>query len=133
MLSNGYHGKSQNRRVPTAVTAKEPVTVLNVLCNQKRKSSIFLVSVLETFTKHGLNIDLVTSSERSISVALENIDRSERLQRLIADLEAFGSVGVSDESAIISVVGHKMRNMVGVSSMSSFLLRVSELLLTTSR
>ncbi|KAF2670356.1 aspartate kinase [Microthyrium microscopicum] len=116
LLSNGYHGKHQNRRVPTAVTAKEPITVLNVLCNQKRKFSIFLVSVLEQFTKHKLNIDLVTSSERSISVALENIDSPERLQRLIGDLETFGTVNVSDERAIISVVGHKMKNMVGVSS-----------------
>ncbi|KAF2103141.1 aspartate kinase [Rhizodiscina lignyota] len=112
----GYHGNLENRRTPTAVTVKDPITVVNVLCNQKRKSSTFLLNVLEQVAKHNLDIDLVTSSEKSVSFALENVDDRQRLRRLITVLEDFGCVTVSEDRAIISVVGHKMRNMVGVSS-----------------
>lgn len=96
MLQNGYHGTSQNRRSPTAVTVKEPITIINVVSGTKRskESPIFLMDIFERLARHGVAIDLVTSSEKSISMAVESIHESDtsRFRRVVSSLEEFGTV-----------------------------------------
>ncbi|WYZ35839.1 hypothetical protein EsH8_X_000486 [Colletotrichum jinshuiense] len=116
MLGNGYHGEQQERRRPTAVTVKDDILLVNVVCNRNTKSQGFLSGVFDRLDEAGIKTDLVTTSERSVSLAFQHSETSCQHQRLRAELEKFGKVIITESMSIVTVVGHKMRNMVGVSA-----------------
>ncbi|KAJ0159324.1 putative aspartokinase [Colletotrichum tanaceti] len=120
MLGNGYyHGERQERerRRPTAVTAKDDVVLVDVACDRNTKSQGFLSGVFDRLEDAGLKADLVTTSERSLSLACQVAEGGpSRHQRLRAELEKFGKVIITENMSIVTVVGHKMRNVVGVSA-----------------
>ncbi|GKT71167.1 aspartate kinase [Colletotrichum tofieldiae] len=117
MLGNGYHGAHHERRRPTAVTVKDDILLVNVACNRNTKSQGFLSGVFDRLEDAGIQTDLVTTSERSVSLAFQHSEEGScRHQRLRVELEKFGKVIVTENMSIVTVVGHKMRNMVGISA-----------------
>ena len=62
----------------------------------------FLARVFEVFGRHHLVVDLVTTSEVSISVTL---DDTSRLDDALAELEGIGRVEVREGLAVVAVVG----------------------------
>ncbi|KAI9720084.1 MAG: hypothetical protein M1828_005812 [Chrysothrix sp. TS-e1954] len=114
--TNGNHQEDSDLgRWPTAITMKKPVFVANVVSNQKNKGHKFLAKLFDRLDHHRLSIDLMTISIQSVSLALSTDSDESSLLLVLADLEKFGTVTVTRDMAIISVIGHKMRNMVGVS------------------
>ncbi|KAI8665525.1 Aspartokinase [Fusarium sp. Ph1] len=117
MLQNGYHGAQQVRRRPTAVTVKDSIILVNIACNRNTKSYGLLSGVFGRLEELGVNVDLVSTNERNVSVAFQATDESENIShRLRTELEKCGKVIVTRDMAIVSVIGHKMRNKVGVAS-----------------
>ncbi|OTB06043.1 hypothetical protein M426DRAFT_319408 [Hypoxylon sp. CI-4A] len=116
MLKNGYHGSDQERRKPTAVTVKDDILLINVVCNRNTKSQGFLTQVFDRLERNKIPVDLVATSERHVSLAVQSPADPSALLRLKEELERFGQVGISPNMSIVTVVGHKMRNMVGVSN-----------------
>ena len=95
----------------TAVTAKRGITVVNINSNRMLMAYGFMAKVFNIFEKHGIVIDLISTSEVNISITVEN---SGRLQTAIADLEQLGSVSVKNDMAILSLVGRGQRHCVGL-------------------
>ncbi|KAI1768819.1 aspartate kinase [Hypoxylon sp. FL1150] len=126
MLENGYHGSQQERRRPTAVTVKDDILLVNVVCNRNTKSQGFLTQVFDRLERNKIPVDLVATSERHVSLAVRapptaaaavgSSDPGALLLLLREEFERFGHVAVSPNMAIVTVVGHKMRNMTGVSN-----------------
>ncbi|OTA66436.1 aspartate kinase [Hypoxylon sp. EC38] len=116
MLKNGYHGAGQERRIPTAVTVKDDILLINVVCNRNTKSQGFLTQVFDRLERNKIPADLVATSERHVSLAVQAPSDPTALLRLKEELERFGQVGITPNMSIVTVVGHKMRNMVGVSN-----------------
>ncbi|KAI1103795.1 aspartate kinase [Jackrogersella minutella] len=116
MLKNGYHGAEQERRKPTAVTVKDDIILINVVGNRNTKSQGFLTQVFDRLERNKIPADLVATSERHVSLAVQAPGDPSALLRLKDELERFGQVGISPNMSIVTVVGHKMRNMVGVSN-----------------
>ncbi|OTA94547.1 hypothetical protein M434DRAFT_394607 [Hypoxylon sp. CO27-5] len=116
MLKNGYHGAEQERRIPTAVTVKDDILLINVVCNRNTKSQGFLTQVFDRLERNKIPADLVATSERHVSLAVQAPSDPTALLRLKEELERFGQVGITPNMSIVTVVGHKMRNMVGVSN-----------------
>ncbi len=71
----------------------------------------FLARVFEVFARHHLVVDLVTTSEVSISVTL---DDTLGLDAALADLEGIGEVEVRRGLAIVAVVGDGAPTQVGL-------------------
>ncbi|MBF0276498.1 MAG: aspartate kinase [SAR324 cluster bacterium] len=94
-----------------AVTTKGNITVINIYSNRMLHSSGFMAKVYETFSKHNVVIDLVSTSEVNISCT---VDRSSDLGDLIEDLKRLGSVTVFQDRAILSLVGNNMKHVPGV-------------------
>ncbi|KAF2263651.1 aspartate kinase [Lojkania enalia] len=113
MISNGYYGESQYRRTPTAVTVKEGITILNIKSNGTSKPQTFLARVGEVLERHDITIDLVSSSQQMLSLALWSA-KGDNMKDITAKLAGFGIISAVRHMSIVSVVGHKMRNMVGV-------------------
>ncbi|KAJ3366948.1 Aspartokinase [Allomyces javanicus] len=114
-------------RCPTAVTVKDHITLINVRSNRKCRSHGFLSRVLALVDKYAVTVDLVTTSEVHVSLAVP-IDPAHHavavgahrvpkpLARFVGELVHLGTVQVQPNQAILSLVGREMRNTVGVSA-----------------
>jgi aspartate kinase len=114
MSANGYYGESQSRRAPTALTTKDSIVLVNVQSNRQTKSHRSLAQVFVKLNELNVVADLITSSEQSVSLALSSLDSEEKIDRVREGLEKCGKIEMMEDMAIVSVIGHKMRNMVGI-------------------
>ncbi|QRV96208.1 amino acid kinase family [Ceratobasidium sp. AG-Ba] len=67
---NGYIPNAATQRLPTAVTIKEHILVLNVRSNRKTRSHGFLARVFGALDRHGVVVDLISTSEVHVSMAI---------------------------------------------------------------
>ncbi|KAL4258811.1 Aspartate kinase [Pleurotus pulmonarius] len=102
------------QRLPTAVTIKEHIVILNVNSNRKSVSHGFLAGIFSTLDRFGVVVDLISTSEVHVSMAIEDGLARKILDRLVNDLQKSGTVSVHRDMAILSLVGKQMRNMVGI-------------------
>lgn len=91
-----------SERGPRAIALKRGISVVHITSNQMLGAHGFLARIFEVFARHEIAVDLVTTSEISVSVT---IDRSDRLEALEHDLSTFSSVEVERDRAIIALVG----------------------------
>jgi len=73
----------------------------------------FLHALFEAFDRHACAADLVSTSDVSVSVAVE---ASRDLAELVQDLKRLGNVEVEDNKAILCLVGEKLRGRIGVAA-----------------
>lgn len=95
----------------TAITAKRGITVVNINSNRMLMAYGFMAKVFNVFEKHGIVIDLISTSEVNVSVTVE---KSDRLAAAMADLEHLGRVSVNKDMAILSLVGRGQKHCVGL-------------------
>jgi len=96
-----------------AIAAKRNMTVVNIRSPRMLGANGFLRGVFETLERHGCAADLVSTSEVSVSVAIQ---ASPRLENLLSDLKKLGDVQVEDGKAIICLVGKDIQGHVGVAA-----------------
>lgn len=75
----------------------------------------FLADVFERFKRHGLSVDLITTSETNVTVSLdpsENLVSTDVLSALSADLAEVCRVKVIVPCAAITLVGRGMRSLL---------------------
>ncbi|KAJ2022460.1 Aspartokinase [Coemansia sp. S610] len=113
LLENGYM-LDLSRRHPTAVTIKDEITVLNIHSNRKSVSHGFFARIFSILDKYGITVDLISTSEVHVSMALSNLVIERNLQPAIEELSSLGAVDIMRNMAILSLVGKQMRNMVGI-------------------
>ena len=73
----------------------------------------FLRALFEVFDRHRTAVDVVTTSEVSVSLS---IDDAGALAELIPDLEKLGAVEVEENRTIISIVGEGLRTTPGIAA-----------------
>lgn len=117
----------QTPKRPTAVTIKHNILVINVHSNKRSLSHGFFAGIFSVLDKWGLSIDLISTSEVHVSLALHSemplLNGNERdeyeiidadLQGAMNDLQRYGTVDIIPKMAILSLVGKQMKNMIGV-------------------
>ncbi|KAG0049743.1 Aspartokinase [Gryganskiella cystojenkinii] len=114
LLENGYQ-LDMSRRHPTAVTIKDNVWVLNVHSNRKSVSHGFFAQIFGTLDRHGIAVDLISTSEVHVSMALGANVNEKEMEKAMSLLRSIGTVDVMKGMAILSLVGKQMKNMVGIS------------------
>jgi aspartate kinase len=92
-------------RAVTALACKRGVTVVDVRSGRMLLAHGFLRRLFEVFEQHVTSVDVVTTSEVSVSVTLDD-DR--RLPEIARDLQAIGDVQVEREMALLSAVGDNL-------------------------
>ncbi|KAL8292009.1 hypothetical protein RQP46_001475 [Phenoliferia psychrophenolica] len=107
-------GAHQPRRGPTAVTIKDNIIILSIRSNRKTISHGFFASIFGTLDRYGIVVDLISTSEVYVSMAINGTIRNHVLDRIRKDLKAVGEVQVNRDMAILSLVGKHMKNMVGI-------------------
>ena len=89
-----------------ALACKRHVTVVDITSTRMLMAHGFLRRVFEVFERCRTPIDVVSTSEVSISVT---IDDDSRLEELTEELSTFAEVRVEREMAILSAVGDGLR------------------------
>ena len=90
----------------TAIACKRHVTVVDVTSTRMLLAHGFLRRVFEVFERHETSVDVVTTSEVSVSVT---VDDDRRIDAIARDLEACGTVRIEKGMAIVCAVGDQLR------------------------
>jgi len=90
----------------TAIACKRNVTVIDITSTRMLMAHGFLRRLFEVFERFKTAVDVVTTSEVSVSVT---VDDTRRLDAVMENLRHFADVGYEPEMAIISAVGENLR------------------------
>jgi aspartate kinase len=95
----------------TALASRGPVTVLTVRTPRMLGGAGFLASIFEVFGRRGVSVDLVATSEVSVSVT---VDGKAAVDELAADLAELGEVRIERDRAVVALVGERLLQTPGV-------------------
>jgi aspartate kinase len=102
-----------SKTILRSIAAKRGVKIVNVRLPRIIAPQGFLHALFEAFDRHACPVDLVSTSDISVSVAVE---ASRDLAGLVQDLKRLGNVEVEDKKAILCLVGEKLRGRIGVAA-----------------
>jgi aspartate kinase len=90
---------------PKAIACKKGITLVSVSSSRMLLAYGFLRRIFEIFEKHQTPVDLIATSEVSVSVTIDNPTAVNAIAR---DLSEIGTVGVEAEKSIICLVGQDL-------------------------
>lgn len=94
-----------------AIAFKRNINIITISSSRMLMAYGFLASVFATFEKHAVSVDLVTTSEVSVSMS---VDTDKNLDLVLKDLHQFGEVSVTKNQTLICLVGHDFLTSKGV-------------------
>ncbi len=102
-----------SRAVVKAIAFKRGITVINVTSDRMLMAHGFLSRLFAVFDEHETSIDMVATSEVSVSMTL---DDTRHLDAIVADLQRLGDVTVERDAALICLVGENLKFTPGIAS-----------------
>ena len=90
----------------TAIACKRDVTVIDITSTRMLMAHGFLRRLFEVFERFKTAVDVVTTSEVSVSVT---VDDTRRLEAILDNLRNFAEASCEREMAIICAVGENLR------------------------
>lgn len=98
-----------------SISSKNNINVVRICSTDMLLAYGFLAKIFETFNRYKISIDLVSTSEVTVSITLDNINSSlKNLDFAISELNEIGKVEMLIGMSIICVVGEGIRNKSGV-------------------
>jgi aspartate kinase len=110
------------RRSVTAIAGKSDVTLVKVRSPRMLLTEGFMRTLFEVFGQHRTSVDVVATSEVSVSVT---IDDTSNLEALVVDLRELGDVTIERNRGIVAIVGNGLAD--GGTSMSRALAAIGDL------
>jgi aspartate kinase len=102
-----------SRALIKAIAFKRGISMVNVASDRMLMAHGFLARLFDVFNKHETSVDMVATSEVSVSMTL---DDTRHLDRIIDDLKEFGEVVVERDQALICLVGENLKFTPGVAA-----------------
>lgn len=96
--------RQQNGQVK-AVASKDNICSITIHSDRMLLAYGFLRKVFEIFENHKTSVDMVTTSEVSVSVTIDNVFR---LENILADLSELGYVEHHKDQSLVCVVGDSL-------------------------
>jgi aspartate kinase len=96
-----------------AIAHKEGITIVQVTSARMLGAYGFLRALFEVFDRHRTAVDLVSTSEVSVSLS---VDDTSALPAIIDELQRFGHVDVEGRRAIVCVVGEGLLRTPGIAA-----------------
>jgi aspartate kinase len=90
-----------------AITSKKNVTLVDIVSTRMLGQYGFLARVFDTFESHKVSVDMVATSEVSLSLTL---DAAHELAALKHDLERIASIEIKKAKAIVTLIGDVRRS-----------------------
>ena len=96
-----------------AIAHKTGVTTVQVTSARMLGAYGFLRALFEIFDRHRTAVDVVTTSEVSVSLSL---DDTTSLPAIVEELKPLGSVSIEGKRAILCIVGEGLRSTPGIAA-----------------
>ena len=96
-----------------AIAAKKGITIVNVSAARTLITHGFLKAVFEVFDRHRCPVDIVSTSEVSVSLTVES---HYDLPAIVADLSKLADVSYEGRQAIVCLVGENIRGTPGIAA-----------------
>ncbi|MDR3765118.1 MAG: lysine-sensitive aspartokinase 3 [Acidobacteriota bacterium] len=96
----------RSRSTFKAIAAKQRITIVDVVAARMLGAHGFLKAIFDVFDKHHCSIDVVSTSEVSVSLT---VDSNEAIPAIAADLERIADVKYAGRNAIVCLVGESIR------------------------
>jgi aspartate kinase len=106
-----YFDAEMTPRTVKAIAHKSGVSIVHITSARMLGAYGFLRAIFEVFERHRTAVDIVTTSEVSVSLSLEE---TSALPEIIADLERISAVKVEEKRAIVCIVGEGLRTTPGI-------------------
>ncbi|HZT57674.1 MAG TPA: aspartate kinase [Pyrinomonadaceae bacterium] len=106
-----YFDAEMTPRTVKAIAHKSGVHIVHITSARMLGTYGFLRAIFEVFERHRTEVDIVTTSEVSVSISL---DDDSSLEAIVEDLRRFGAVKVEAERAIVCIVGEGLRSTPGI-------------------
>jgi aspartate kinase len=94
-----------------AIAAKRRITIIDVAAPRMLLAHGFLKSIFDAFDRHRIAVDVVSTSEVSVSLT---VDSNESIPALAADLARLADVKYEGRKAIVCLVGENLREIPGI-------------------
>lgn len=101
----------EHKSVVCSIASKKSLTAIFISSPKMLMAHGFLAKVFEVFGRHETPIDLVATSEVSVSLTT---DRADALDSISKDLSEYGDVRIMNNVAIVTVVGSQFRQQSGI-------------------
>ncbi|MGL1891766.1 MAG: aspartate kinase [Spirochaetaceae bacterium] len=88
-----------------AISGKKDITVVNITSSKMLNAYGFLRRLFSVFEKYKTPVDLISTSEVSVTITIENRDY---LNDIVKDLMELGKVKVEEGKSIICMVGQEL-------------------------
>jgi len=99
------------RNLIKSIAVKKGITVLTVSSSRMLMAHGFLKALFEVFDRHRTSVDMVATSEVSVSLTLDSLSS---LDAILEDLRPLGDVEITSKAALICLVGNNLKYTPGV-------------------
>jgi aspartate kinase len=96
-----------------AIAVKKHITIVDVAAPRMLLAHGFLRAIFEAFDRHRVPVDVVSTSEVSVSLT---VDSNESIPALAADLARLADVKYEGRKAIVCLVGENLREVPGIAA-----------------
>jgi len=103
----------KGKNIFKAIAAKKRITVVDVVATRMLMAHGFLKNIFEVFANHRCPVDMVSTSEVSVSLT---VDSNESIAAIAADLARLADVKYEGRQAIVCLVGENIRNTPGIAA-----------------
>jgi len=107
------HGPKHCRSPFKCIAAKRKQTIIDIVSDRMLMSHGYLAAVFAVLDKHKCVIDMVSTSEVSISLS---VDSSNDLEPIVEDLKEIATVTLDRNKALICLVGEDIRGHSGMAA-----------------
>ncbi len=96
-----------------AIALKKKTTIVDVAAPRRMLVHGYLKSIFDVFNDHEVSVDVVSTSEVSVSLTVET---NEQIPALAADLAKLADVKYEAKKAIVCLVGENLRDTPGMAA-----------------
>jgi aspartate kinase len=94
-----------------SISCKRDITAVNIQSTRMLMAHGFLRRIFEIFDRYATSVDMVSTSEVSVSLTIDNRDK---LQAICEELRQFAEVTTEDGQAIVCLIGENIRHTPGI-------------------
>jgi aspartate kinase len=94
-----------------SISCKQNITILNITSTRMLMAFGFMRRIFEIFDRYQASVDMVSTSEVSVSLTLDN---RENVEAICRDLREFSQVSMEDGQAIVCLIGENIRHTPGI-------------------
>ncbi len=100
-----------NRGGVTSIAYKEGITLINIDSTRMLMMHGFLAKVFEVFARYGKSVDVIATSEVSLSLT---VDSETNLDEILEEIRLVADVELARDKAIFCVVGESLKDTKGI-------------------